>query len=137
MTQMIEVKTADLVGPALDWAVAKSIGAYRGEYAVCEGGEPWPAWIFPGAIPCKATTGKFKPSTDWAHGGPLIAKHQVNLHAPQASDDCWAAWVTIRGKDFCHGGWQPLVAACRAIVAAKLGEVVSVPAELIYRGSRP
>ncbi len=120
---MIEVKTADLIGPALDWALAKAEDMRQHtpadlKYTYWYAGER-----------CIGT--HWSPSTNWSQGGPLIASHQVNLHSPQTSDDCWAAWVTIRGKDFCQGGWQPLVAACRAIVAAKLGDVVSVPTELI------
>ena len=137
MTQMIEVKTADLIGLALEYATGVADGrelelpgAFRGRTTV--------VWCDPFVIQREGrpvfhdkTRRKWQPSTDWSNGGPLIASHQVNLHSPQTSDDCWAAWVTIRGKDFCQGGWQPLVAACRAIVAAKLGDVVSVPAELV------
>ena len=135
---MIEVKTAELTGPVLDWAVG--IVVYGKVYVYPDGGLCPPE----GTISLNEDDGtlwtnigefhhgdQWTPSTDWDQGGPMIASHQVNLHSPQTSDDCWAAWVTIRGKDFCQGGWQPLVAACRAIVAAKLGDVVSVPAELI------
>lgn len=124
---MIEVKTAELIGPALDWAVAKSIGAYRGEYLVCEGGEPWPAWIFPEWFPVKATTGAFSPSENWDQGGPLIAAHRVSvIYSDETCGPC--AWTDSTAP--WHGS-TPLISACRAIVAAKLGDVVSVPTELI------
>lgn len=107
--QMIEVKAAELIGPALDWAVAKAVNAYDGEYKF----RP------------------FSPSTDWAQGGPLIEKHQIDL--------CWdgsdgkAMWWHAYHQDIAdqQTHQSPLIAVCRAIVAAKLGEVVSVPAEVV------
>lgn len=83
---MIEVKTASLVGSALDWAVALATGADElkiGEHGiVCiydtpEGG----CW-----------TNLYKPASDWSQGGPLIEEHMVSLHCPQSTDDVWAGW---------------------------------------------
>lgn len=130
MTDFVEVKTQDLSGAALDWAVAKSIGAYRGEYAVCEGGEPWPAWIFPDWFPVRATTGEFKPTTDWSQGGPPIERFGVD----PGQEFGWRALCQMDVQDYWveGGGKTPLIAACRAIVAAKLGDVVSVPKELCH-----
>lgn len=135
MTDFVEVKTQDLSGAALDWAVAKSIGAYRGEYVVCEGGEPWPAWIFPEWFPVKATTGAFSPSADWAQGGPLIEKYGVDLSAPPCIDTNREIGWQARpddGKTYWHSGDTPLIAACRAIVASVHGDTVSVPKELCH-----
>ncbi|WP_210014968.1 phage protein NinX family protein [Pseudomonas palmensis] len=128
MTDLIEVKTADLVGEQLAWAVAEAEGL---DVHVAKPHYGTPARVFvqyrgESTERCE----RYDPHESWALGGRLIQQHQVNLHAPQTSDDCWAAWVTIRGKDFCHGGWQPLAAACRAIVATKFGDTVQVPKEL-------
>lgn len=133
--RVVEVHVSDLVGQALDWAVAKAIGGYRGEYKISEDGDPWPAWVFPGGIPFKATTGKFTPSNDWAQGGPLIEANQVSLHCPQTTDDVWAAWIITNKGEVVQAGDTALIAACRAIVSALLGEVVSVPAELVENKS--
>ncbi|MGY1448756.1 phage protein NinX family protein [Pseudomonas chlororaphis] len=121
---MIEVKTADLVGPALDWAVAKAEGIrqhtpeglkhvywYSGDRCI---GTHW------------------QPSTSWSQGGPLIEAYKLDLGAPMENqaNGPWNAnteWGHPKGM----AGPTPLVAACRAIVAAKLGDVVSVPAELM------
>jgi hypothetical protein len=120
---MQEVKTVDLAGPALDWAIAQIEGV---EVAIAapQYGTGWRVYK-------PNFGGKYSPSTDWAVAGPLIEKHQVNLHIPQHSDDCWAAWVTIDSKDYAQGGYQVLVAVCRAIVAAKWGNTVHAPKELI------
>jgi len=137
MSELVEVQTAELTGQALDWAT----GVADGLDIVVMANFKKPGHRVLLATPFTIerpghpefhdkSYRNWMPSTDWSQGGPLIQKHDVNLHSPQHCDDCWAAWVTIRGKDFAQGGYQPLVAACRAIVAAKLGEVVSVPKEL-------
>lgn len=114
---MIEVKTAGLAGPALDWAVAQIEG-----------------------VGCTPTTIMrfYRPSTDWAQGGPLIEKHHIEIVS-----FCGEGWECV--KSWCHGeidetypfGETHLIAACRAIVAVKLGDVVSVPAELVGVQSNP
>jgi len=128
---MREMKTADLIGPALDWAVADVIGAYRGMHEICENGDPWPAWIFPNGVPFKATTGEFKPSSDWSHGGPLIAEYRVSL------EDIGIGWIaTPRCCTSAAGSMTPqasdslLVAACRAIVCAGIGDTAQIPDDL-------
>lgn len=112
-TVLVDVAVKDLSGAALDWAVGKAEN-YKPEN-----------W--------KLHDGKFgfSPSSDWSQGGPLIDKHQINLHRPQHSMDCWAAWVTIGEKDFIQGGPQPLLAVCRVVVASVLGDIVKVPACLV------
>jgi len=68
----MKIKTSELTGAALDWAVAK-----------CEG---WDVaddfWI---TDPGEAGTGQplsdFRPSTDWAQGGPIIERKHINLSA--------------------------------------------------------
>lgn len=133
MRNMIEVKTAELEGVALDWAVALAAG--------------WAsARLIPIITPSKtyyevhAPSGlELRPSTDWCQGGPLIAKYQVAL-IPEAHDghegtemsERWKADVYYAGgeqytTDHCD---TALIAACRAIVATKFGDAVCIPAEL-------
>lgn len=126
MTQMIEVKAAELVGPALDWAVATVEGMNPSTYFYRHEGY----WVVPiargGYNPGGKSVYWFSPSTNWSQGGPLIATHRVSvIYSDETCDPC--AW-TDRTAPW-HGS-TPLIAACRAIVAAKLGEVVNVPAEL-------
>lgn len=138
---MIEVKTADMIGPALDLAVAKADGADPILWDVCCGNgvsngnpsEPPECCCNP-LVDVSVGCHKWAPSTDWAQGGPLIEEYSVML-------DPWPSlWIAkidktddrkgIQGSAVAHGD-TPLIAACRAIVAAKLGDVVSVPAELV------
>jgi hypothetical protein len=124
MTDFVEVKTSNLEFGALDWSIAQ-IEGLKVELTPPNYGHGI-ALVF-----VEGSELLYRPSIDWSLAGPLIDKHHVNLHSPQNSDDCWAAWVTIRGKDFAQGGYQPMKAACRAIVAAKQGDTVSIPAELV------
>lgn len=126
MTDLIEVKTADLTGHALDWAVAQAEGLEVSlvgpQYNV-----PWRVfWKKRGqALEWDVL---YNPHEDWALGGPLIEKYRVGFGL---NSDCLFA---VTGLDDLPGdadGSTHLVAACRAIVAAKLGDTVQVPKELV------
>lgn len=114
------VKTSELIGPALDWAVATAEGLeqYEGRAgALC-----WYDLNGDYFGPCDM----WSPSTDWSQGGPLIEKYRVEL-VTRALD--WQAMVD--GFGYWLTGETALIAACRAIVAAKLGDQVDVPDELM------
>lgn len=130
MTYLIVVKTADLAGEALGWAVGKAEGLDVYLEPPGYNGVPWRVFArYQGeAI---VHTKRYNSREDWALGGPLIEKHMVSLHCPQSTDDVWAAWVITDKGEFCQAGDTALVAACRAIVAAKLGDTVQVPKELM------
>lgn len=118
---MIEMKTVDLTGPALDWAIAQIEGV---EVAIAAPhyGTGWRVYK-------PNFGGKYSPSTEWAFGGPLIAKHAIGFVGHDA--DNWLAFSSP--ADSTHQGIGPthLIAACRAIVAAKLGDTLQVPRELL------
>lgn len=130
---MIEVKTAELIGPALDWAVdwvvsGKPLDVLQkkdgsGEWAYFHEGN----WFAPGPR---------KYSTDWSWGGPLIERFGCDLTCI-AHDNCWEAncWdCDLPVPDIhIHEADTPLVAAMRAIVASRLGDAVSVPEELVQQ----
>lgn len=128
--EMVEVKTADLLGPALDWATAKAsetkIDDSRGKELRID--------ISPGF------QSPWMPSVNWHQGGPLIDLHKPWLSPPVGTDECdepygWDAEIqSDDGSSWIShiiGAPTALVAACRAIVVAKLGDTVSVPKELI------
>ena len=103
------MKTADLTGTALDWAVAK-----------CEVGAE-----FIGEIDDPHFY-----STDWAQGGAIIEREGITV----APDDVepWCAYID-RGtaEDVIYGGTTPLIAAMRCYVASKLGDDIELPEELM------
>lgn len=113
MSETVEVMTCDLEGPALDWAVAKADG-----------------WDFSKEY-YRIMVQVYCPSTDWSQGGPLIEKYKLDLGAPMENiPGPWNA-NTEWGHPMGTPGPTALIAACRAIVRAKLGETINVPAELI------
>ncbi|WP_343577994.1 phage protein NinX family protein [Pseudomonas sp.] len=127
----MEVKTADLIGPALDWAVAATSGVPL-EFVDGKCFVPWGNAI-PGCAKNGAT--HWSPSTNWSQGGPLIDKHRFEF---EWVDSDWHGeplqFFTACGCDMpadaTSAGPTHLIAACRAIVRAKLGNTVQIPAEL-------
>lgn len=103
------MKTSELTGAALDWAVAK-----------CEGLDYWHPEIGPSQP---------EYSTDWAQGGPIIDKTGICLSSDhEDAGEGWIAYVPNRGGE-CWGD-TALVAAMRCYVARRLGDKVEVPEEL-------
>ena len=113
------MKTSELTGTALDWAVAKCEGLL-----LPDGGN---LQIFNRQLrahPAKLGT-LYTPSIDWAQGGPIIERegitltHQADQWSAQTDDDLFAYGPT------------PLIAAMRCYVASKLGDDVEIPEELM------
>jgi hypothetical protein len=103
----MKVKTSELQGAALDWAVAK-----------CKGMVPNTPFIAAN----KEYT--FKPSTDWALGGPIIEREKMTL---EWTGEDWMAYIRHDEEYF---GPTPLIAAMRCYVASKLGDEIELPEEL-------
>ena len=112
--------TKDLIGAALDWAVAKCEGT---EITFSNGLQ---------AAPLGMPSGQWEMySTNWAQGGPIVERENISVgyqgHFGVPLDSLW--YATNRG-DACDFGQTPLIAAMRCYVASKLGPVVEVPDEL-------
>jgi len=112
------MKTSDLTGPALNWAVTKIelLGMLsRGEYV-----KTW--------VQDATTSGEqIDPySTDWLWGGPIIEREKIELR--HDGRNSWCAWIASTGA--MHGP-TPLIAAMRCYVASKLGDEVDIPKELL------
>lgn len=154
----VKIRVSDLEGAALDWAVAQATKAWkwahrmfptmtldatfrdvmagsypRGEFGCCV-----PTCILVPSNPMRQDHRPFCPSTEWEHGGHLIAELGIHLvpmglcgwdAALEVNKDCpkWnRQWDWIGGDNE-----TPLVAACRAIVVNKIGEEVEIPQELL------
>ena len=118
----MKVKTNELNGAALDWAVAECEGYFDiGMASVHDG--------VAGVFYFDAWT----PSTDWAHGGPIIEREGVMIER-WASTGHWQAANALVTKVFTAE--TPLVAAMRCYVASKLGDEVEVPKELKWEESK-
>lgn len=129
----MKIKTSELSGVALDWAVAQ-IDEVKTIMLAPKKDEPKKPFALFGSIALPVggdAENGYSPSTCWHCGGPLIESRMVSLHCPQSADDIWAGWVITDKGEFCQGGDTALIAACRAIVAAKLGDEVDVPEGLV------
>ena len=103
------MKTNELTGAALDWAVAK-----------CEGDELAAKNI---QFPMYAKFYiKVSPSTDWSQGGPIIERERLDIYGYDGEN--WCANDNLRATQY---GPTPLVAAMRCYVASRLGDEVEVP----------
>ena len=136
---MIEVKTQDLSGTALDWAVA--IAVHGKVYCYPDGGLCPPEgtvslndddnslWTNIGGF---HHGDHWSPSVKWNQAGKLIEQQRIGFGPVRR-----VGWVAHPHRPNAPTEWleaeEPLVAICRAIVADKLGMLVSVPAELIQQ----
>jgi hypothetical protein len=113
----MKIKTAEATGPALDWLVAKCEGY---EAATIKNNGPVHLFRTIGYDPMS-----FQPSTNWAQGGPIIEREEIDIAYcnPAAG---WSA-TGFRNTKF---GPTPLLAAMRCYCASKLGDEVDVPEEL-------
>ena len=111
----LKMKTSELTGTALDWAVTK-----------CETGQPLdmngPFLV------------AFKYSTDWAQGGPIIERETCIAMLGRLNSGIWQVQALYdigqdKPGDYYYGP-TPLVAAMRCYVASKLGDEVEIPEEL-------
>jgi hypothetical protein len=104
----MKIKTSELKGAALDWAVAK-----------CEG-------LKLGGLP-------YNPSSNWKYGGPIIEREQIFVKPTAKLAKGWRTYQRDpAGNGICNSqyGPTPLIAAMRCYVASKLGDEVDVPDEL-------
>lgn len=102
------MKTAELSGNALDWAVA-----------MCEDDKTKGAW----------TLSRFKPSTDWAAAGPIIEREKIGIDCDDQG--VWFASYDLSAESSWGAtGSTPRVAAMRCYVANKLGAEIKLPEAL-------
>ena len=119
------MKTKDLTGHALDYAVAKicKLSPYLHQKNVAYDSLHHHGRIY------------FRPSTDWSQGGPIIEREQIalNLLFNQAPERLWMASATggSHSPSVVQYGPTPLIAAMRCYVASKLGDEVDIPKELM------
>jgi hypothetical protein len=109
----MKIKTSELTGAALDWAVAWAenitIKHFSGVFYLLDGDE-------------------WNPTRNWAQGGPIIEREGINIIQS-------GSWFAEMDADHSGGvihaeGDTPLIAAMRCSVASKRGDEVDVPEEL-------
>ncbi|WP_368762126.1 phage protein NinX family protein [Klebsiella pneumoniae] len=155
---MVKVKTAELTGRALDWAVAQVVKP-EGFVMRDTGGEMDPPMVLgiadiPDARACLILDinpaeinidewplkSCWSPSTDWSQAGPLMEKYEISVIREEGigSPSFWAGTEPLPDSMFgfnykgaSESGETILIAVCRTIVTAKLGGEVEVPQELV------
>ena len=100
------MKTSELTGAALDWAVAKCEGLLHDDGTVSD---------------------YWQPSELWEQGGPIIEREKI---AVWHRGDEWPWRAQQSDTSHLKGGTTPLIAAMRCYVASKLGKEVEIPKEL-------
>lgn len=111
------MKTSELIGPALDWTVAKC------EF---EGCEDWDGTL--DGVDCVSDMqGEvYAPSTHWSQGGPIIEQERICI-----TPDYPGGWTAITNDaKLVQFGPTPLIAAMRCYVASKLGDTINLPENL-------
>jgi hypothetical protein len=106
------MKTSELTGDALDWAVAKCEGVLMRWERSTHDEAPL----------------EYSPSTDWAQGGPIIEREGISLfrHEAPPALNCGEYYWKANNT---HGP-TPLIAAMRGYVTSKLGDEIKLPEEL-------
>ena len=133
------MKTSELAGFALDWAVAKCEGY---EIVRMRGNEiTFLDRTEDGALSEK----HINYSTDWSQGGPIIERESIFVLREQSGFKGRRLWAATSGankaiglnddsiklyRDAFYFGPAPLIAAMRCYVASKLGNEVEIPKEI-------
>ena len=110
------MKTAELIGPALDWAVGIAEGMDVEVFQY--GGKP--AIRFEYKI--------WNPDSNWSQGGPIIEREKIRAVPYSVNGTGWFA--SIGALNFKQDGPTPLIAAMRCFCASKLGDEIKIPDEL-------
>lgn len=108
----MKTKTSELLGPALNWAVARADGY----------DEEWLARQLKNPNPYTRCIPEF--STDWDEGGLIIEREGLSVIHDECAEEHWVAQTT---HDIYGDGPTPLIAAMRCFVASKLGDEVEIP----------
>ena len=130
----MKIKTSELQGIALDWAVGKCVGVHHESFIAAQSFKEH----------------AYQYSTGWAQGGPIIERERIDLNrfSGQWAARLWAGWREIEypqggaehaaayrsrkvSQSIEQQGPTALIAAMRCYVASKLGDEVEIPAELM------
>ncbi len=131
----MKLEVSKLIGPALDWAVAKAEG-YETIRVICQGD---------GLTYIEVDMGSrliaYSPSTQWELGGPIIQRKLIGLDTWQRCATSGLMWAASFAYPVYHPtepkkrspshhrmrGVQPLVAAMRCYVSSAFGDFVDMP----------
>lgn len=112
----MKIKTSELTGAALDWAVANcdDVHVHFVRGALRYGPSQF------------SDEDQYSPSNDWSQGGPIIERELIAI---DSDGKVWCA--SSNDKPLAFYGPTMLIAAMRCYVASKLGDEVDVPDEVV------
>ena len=119
----MKVKTSDLIGPTLDWAV----GDIEFKRLLAQGSHV-KQWVLEEH---NAGTRTDPWSSDWLFGGPIIEQEKISVEIKPHG--YWMGSFQYNyadDKEFLTLGPTPLIAAMRCYCCSKLGDEVEIPEEL-------
>ena len=117
------MKTSELTGSALNWAVAICVGM---RYVQIRDGI-----CYANKTNNKYKASPFAASTNWAQGGPLLNKYKISRTIDHSG--LWVAYAGYNLNDeqrHMQCDALELVAGLRCFVASKLGYEIDIPVEL-------
>ena len=117
----MKIKTSELTGAALDWAVTTIEAPDALAYGIAD-------WREQRKRTVKNSEYVYRWHQSWSQGGPIIEREFLAIEGDYNE---WRARLFDDGRIFEADGPTPLVAAMRCYVASKLGDEVDVPKELI------
>ena len=125
MRTNMKIKTSELTGNALDWAVAECLG-----HSFVFGDTEYTP---DGKLYARGGSVERHYSTDWGQGGPIIEREKIDIENTHWEPKVFYAKLL---GDEPYGssrteGPTLLIAAMRCYVASKLGDEVEVPDELV------
>ena len=129
----MKVKTSELQGNALDWAVASLENPDLTGATLAFQIRNYNKLMLKSS-PDNLTN--YSPSTYWAQGGPIIEREMLEISPHFWTTDGWH-WVAYvlgpnnQDENYEQRGNTPLIAAMRCYVASKLGDEVELPDELM------
>lgn len=123
----MKVKTSELKGVALDWAVAYCMYGKNHDFNICvyvtsSCGVKYVAYRHEFGMP---ESRRLNYSTDWTQGGPIIEREKISIIANYKQQ--WTATKHLVGNSYYLEGPTPLIAAMRCYVASKLGDDIEIP----------
>ena len=141
----MKIKTADLIRPALDWAVGTALELPVEICQVFQYGRPnGEHYISIGETDKDGAEVTFEPSEEWSQGGPILEQEGINLFKhnklSESQPDVWCAHKVVPRPNMegsfnscalALDGPTPLVAAMRCFVASRFGDEVDIPEELL------
>ncbi len=111
------MKTSELTGAALHWAVAEAYSLLQGTDNSFN--KQWFA----------SFRHTWTPHVKWAHGGPIIDREKISISFEHELEEpvCVARKYRPPQGEWVMEGPTPLIAAMRCFVASKLGDEVEIP----------